>query len=234
MPNMPHKILLADDNPNILSFVQPALEREGYGVVTAADGAEALYRWESEHPALLILDIEMPDPNGLAVLRKVRESGDPVPIIFLTVRDSISDLELGFGLGASDYVPKPFDIRELLARVKARLPRSVQEFDGYLRLDYVRHEVSLRHGPLGGGEWTPVELTPREYDLLAYLVTNAGRPIGRTALLEAVFDIPGDSDIETKTLEKHVWALRQKIEANPKEPRYLVNVRGVGYKFDAG
>jgi DNA-binding response OmpR family regulator len=229
MQIVPHKILLADDNPNILSFVQPALEREGYSVITAADGAEALYRWETEHPALLILDIEMPDPNGLAVCRKIRETSDPVPIIFLTVRDSISDLELGFSLGASDYVPKPFDIRELLARVKARLPRAVQEFDGYLRLDFVRREVSVRRE----GEWALVELTPREYDLLAYLVTNVGRPIGRTALLEAVFDIPGDSDIETKTLEKHIWALRQKIEPEPKEPRYLVNVRGVGYKFDA-
>lgn len=230
MESVPHKILLADDNPNIRSFVQPALEREGYSVLTAADGAEALYRWETEHPALLILDIEMPDPNGLAVCRKIRETGDPVPIIFLTVRDSISDLELGFSLGASDYVPKPFDIRELLARVKARLPRAVQEFDNTLRLDFVRRQVSLRRE----GDWAPVELTPREYDLLSYLVTNAGRPIGRTALLEAVFDIPGDSDIETKTLEKHIWSLRQKIEANPKEPRYLVNVRGVGYKFDAG
>ena len=229
IPHVPHKILLADDNPNILSFVEPALEREGYSVITAADGAEALYRWETEHPALLVLDIEMPDPNGLAVCRKIRETGDPVPIIFLTVRDSISDLELGFSLGASDYLAKPFDIRELLARVKARLPRALQEFDDYLRLDFIRREVSRRQD----AEWRPVELTPREYDLLAYLVTNAGRPIGRTALLEAVFDIPGDSDIETKTLEKHIWALRQKVEPNPKEPRYLVNVRGVGYKFDA-
>ena len=225
---MPHKILIADDNPNILSFVRPALEREGYAVTTAADGAEALYLWETEHPALIVLDIEMPEPNGLAVCRKIRESGDAVPIIFLTVRDSVSDLELGFSLGASDYVAKPFDIRELLARVKARLPRPVQEFGGYLRVDTARR-VAVVNGPAG---WTAVDLTPREFDLLAYLVNNAGRPIGRTALLEAVFDIPGDSDIETKTLEKHIWALRQKIEPNPKEPRFLVNVRGVGYKFD--
>lgn len=230
IPLVTHKILLADDNPNILSFVQPALEREGYHVITAADGAEALYRWETEHPALLVLDIEMPDPNGLAVCRKIRETGDPVPILFLTVRDSISDLELGFSLGASDYVTKPFDIRELLARVKARLPRALQEFDGYLRLDTLRHTVSVKRDE----RWTTVDLTPREYDLLAYLVANAGRPLGRTNLLEAVFDIPSDSDIETKTLEKHVWALRQKLEPNPKEPRYLLNVRGVGYKFDAG
>lgn len=222
------KILIADDNPNILSFIQPALEREGYQVVTAADGAEALYQWETEHPALLVLDIEMPEPNGLAVCRRIRAAGDPVPILFLTVRDSVSDLELGFSLGASDYMSKPFDIRELLARVKARLPRPLQEFAGYLRLDAGRRLV-LVNGPTG---WASVDLTPREFDLLTYLVNNAGRPIGRTALLEAVFGIPGDSDIETKTLEKHVWALRQKIEPNPKEPRYLVNVRGVGYKFE--
>jgi DNA-binding response OmpR family regulator len=223
------KILVADDNPNIISFVQPALEREGYTVVAAADGAEALYQWESEHPALIILDIEMPDPNGLAVCRKIRDAGDTVPILFLTVRDSISDLELGFSLGASDYVSKPFDIRELMARVKARLPRPLQEFGGRLRVDSVRRVVALK----GESGWAAVDLTPREFDLLNYLVTNAGRPIGRTALLEAVFDIPGDSDIETKTLEKHVWSLRQKLEPDPKDPRFIVNVRGVGYKFDA-
>jgi len=223
------KILVADDNPNIISFVQPALEREGYTVVAAADGAEALYQWESEHPALIILDIEMPDPNGLAVCRKIRDAGDPVPILFLTVRDSVSDLELGFSLGASDYVSKPFDIRELMARVKARLPRPLQEFGGRLRVDSVRRVVALK----SEGGWAAVDLTPREFDLLNYLVTNAGRPIGRTALLEAVFDIPGDSDIETKTLEKHVWSLRQKLEPDPKDPRFIVNVRGVGYKFDA-
>jgi len=187
-----------------------------------------LYQWESQHPALIILDIEMPDPNGLAVCRKIRDMGDSVPIIFLTVRDSVSDLELGFSLGASDYISKPFDIRELLARVKARLPRAAQEFDNYLRVDTLRRVISVK----SEAGWTVVELTPREYDLLNYLVTNAGRPVGRLALLEAVFDIPGDSDIETKTLEKHIWSLRQKIEPNPREPKYLVNVRGVGYKFD--
>lgn len=225
---MPSKILVADDNPNILSFVQPALEREGYRVVPAADGAEALYAWETEHPDLIVLDIEMPEPNGLAVCRKIREAGDNVPIIFLTVRDSVSDLEFGFAVGASDYVSKPFDIRELLARVKARFPPEMQIFDDYLRLDIPRRRVAVKRGE----NWTPVDLTPREFDLLNYLVTNLGRPIGRTALLEAVFDVPGDSDIETKTLEKHIWSLRQKIEPSPKDPRYLLNVRGVGYKFE--
>jgi len=223
-----HKILIADDNPNITAFIQPALEREGYTVIVAADGAEALYAWETEHPALIVLDIEMPEPNGLAVCRKIRDAGDSVPVIFLTVRDSVSDLELGFSLGASDYMAKPFDVRELLARVKARLPRPQQEFAGYLRIDTARRSVVVRRDEA----WVAVELTPREFDLLAYLVNNAGRPIGRIALLEAVFDIPGDSDIETKTLEKHIWALRQKLEPDPRDPRYIVNVRGVGYKFD--
>ena len=198
-------------------------------MATAVDGAEALYLWETEHPDLLILDIEMPDPNGLAVCRKIREAGDPIPIIFLTVRDSVSDLEFGFSVGASDYISKPFDVRELLARVKARLPPEIQEFDSYLQLDGPRRLVRVNQG----GHWQPLDLTPREFDLLNYLVTNAGRPLGRTTILEAVFEVPADEDIQTKTLEKHIWSLRQKIEPDPKQPRYLINVRGVGYKFEA-
>lgn len=222
------KILIADDNPNIVSFVQPALEREGYTVQAAVDGDEALYKWETEHPDLLILDIEMPDPNGLAVCRKIRDMGDPVPIIFLTVRDSVSDLEFGFSVGASDYVSKPFDMRELLARVKARLPPELQEFDDYIQLDGPRRTVRIRRE----SGWEAAELTPREFDLFNYLATNAGRPLGRTTILEAIFDVPADEDIQTKTLEKHIWSLRQKIEPDPKQPRYLINVRGVGYKFE--
>ena len=228
MQSVASKILIADDNPNILSFVRPALEREGYAVASAEDGEEALYKWESEHPDLLILDIEMPDPNGLSVCRKIRDAGDPVPIIFLTVRDSVSDLEFGFSVGASDYISKPFDMRELIARVKARLPPAIQEFDDYLQLDSPRRAVRIKRN----ADWEPVDLTPREFDLLNYLATNAGRPLGRTTILEAVFDVPMDQDIQTKTLEKHIWSVRQKIEPDPKEPRYLINVRGVGYKFE--
>jgi two-component system alkaline phosphatase synthesis response regulator PhoP len=225
---MKSKILIADDNPNILSFLEPSLKREGYLVFIAEDGEQALFLWETEHPDLMILDIEMPEPNGLAVCRRIREAGDQIPIIFLTVRDSVSDLEIGFSLGASDYIPKPFDIRELLARVKARLPPEVRELGGYLRIDGPSRLVLIQVG----GNWDPVELTPREFDLLLYLINNANRPIGRSALLEAVFDVPEGRGIETKTLEKHVWSLRQKIEPDPKNPQYLINVRGVGYKFD--
>jgi DNA-binding response OmpR family regulator len=223
---METKILLVDDNPNVLSFVKPALERAGYEVTTAQDGLDALYQAETFEPALLILDIEMPSPNGLEVCRQLRERSDETPVIFLTVRDSVADLELGFERGANDYVTKPFDIRELLARIKARLPPQSLEFGEYLRIDVARRKVWVQQS----GNWLEVSLTPKEFDLLRYLVYNAGRAIGRTTLLEQVFDTP--DDIETKTLEKHVWALRQKLEPDPREPRYIVNVRGVGYKFE--
>lgn len=123
---------------------------------------------------------------------------------------------------------KPFDMRELLARVKARLPPEIRELGDYLRIDAPRRLVLIQ----ADDSWEPVELTPKEFDLLLYLVNNAGRPIGRSSLLEAVFDVPEGRGIETKTLEKHIWALRQKIEPDPKNPEYLINVRGVGYKFD--
>jgi len=223
---MQTKILVADDNANVISFVRPALERAGYQVTTANDGLEALYQAETFDPDLIILDIEMPPPNGLDVCRQLRERGDETPVIFLTVRDSITDLELGFQVGANDYVTKPFDVRELLARIKARLPPQSLEFDEYLRLDAARRKVWIQPG----GDWQEVSLTPKEFDLLCYLAYNAGRAIGKTTLLEQVFDMP--DDLETKTLEKHIWSLRQKLEPDPRSPRYLLNVRGVGYKFE--
>jgi DNA-binding response OmpR family regulator len=220
------KILVVDDNPNVLSFVKPALERTGHRVTTAQDGLEALYQIETWRPDLIILDIEMPAPNGLEVCRQLRERGDETPVIFLTVRDSVTDLEMGFERGANDYITKPFDIRELLTRIKARLPPQSLEFDGYLRIDAARRKVWIH----SSGDWQEVSFTPKEFDLLRYLVYNAGRAIGRTTLLEQVFDTL--DDIETKTVEKHIWALRQKLEPDPHEPRCIVNVRGVGYKFE--
>ena len=223
---MKEKILLVDDNPKILSFLEPALEDEGYEVITAVDGLEALHLAERAHPALIILDIEIPEPSGLSVCRTLRERGDDTPIIMLTVRDSMSDLEIGFDLGASDYVTKPFDIRELLARVKARLPPRTLEINDYLRIDVRRHRVEIHRQ----GGWQEVDLTPKEFDLLRHLVYNAGRAVGKTTLLETIFDYP--ENIETKTVEKHIWALRQKLEPDPKKPRYILNIRGVGYKFE--
>jgi len=223
---METKILRVDDNPNVLSFVRPALEREGYVVATAQDGMEALYQAETIGPDLIVMDIEMPAPNGLEVCRLLRERGDETPVIFVTVRDSIIDLEMGFKFGANDYITKPFNVRELLARVKARLPPRSMEIDEYLRMDMGQRKVWVRQED----EWQEASLTPKEFDLLQHLVYNAGRPIGKSTLLERVFDYP--EDVETKTVEKHVWSLRQKLEPDPKAPRYIMNVRGVGYKFE--
>lgn len=220
------KILLVDDNPNVISFIQPALEREGYSVTAAQDGLDALYQAEIIGPDLIVMDIEMPAPNGLEVCHRLRERGDDTPIIFVTVRDSITDLEMGFKFGANDYITKPFDVRELLARIKARLPPRSLEIDGYLRVDMSQRKVCVQRE----GEWQEINLTPKEFDLLQHLVYNAGRPIGKTTLLEQVFDYL--EDIETKTVEKHIWSLRQKLEPDPKAPRYILNVRGVGYKFE--
>jgi DNA-binding response OmpR family regulator len=220
------KILLVDDNPHVLSFVRQVLEREGYDVATAQDGLEALYQAEVVAPDLIVMDIQMPAPNGLEVCRRLRERGDETPVIFVTVRDSIVDLEMGFQFGANDYITKPFDVRELLARVKARLPPRCLEIDGYLRVDMGQRKVWVCRE----GKWLEASLTPREFDLLQYLVYNAGRPIGKSTLLEQVFDYL--EDVETKTVEKHVWSLRQKLEPDPREPRYIMNVRGVGYKFE--
>ncbi|MBN2002777.1 MAG: response regulator transcription factor [Anaerolineae bacterium] len=220
------KILVVDDNPNVISFVQPVLEREGYQVITAKDGDEALYQVETFAPNLIVLDIEMPVLNGLEVCQRLRERGDETPVIFLTVRDAAVDLEIGFDFGANDYVSKPFDTRELLARIKARLPPANLEIDNYIRIDMRRRQVWVRHQDA----WQEVHLTPKEFDLLQYLIYNAGRAIGKTTLLEQIFDYA--DVVETKTIEKHVWALRQKLEPDPQEPRYILNVRGIGYKFE--
>ena len=224
---METKILLVDDNPNVLSFILPAMEREGYAVTTAQDGMEALYQAEVVGPDLIVMDIEMPAPNGLEVCRRLRDRGDETPVIFLTVRDSIIDLEMGFAFGANDYITKPFDVRELLARVKARLPPRSLEIDEYLRVDMSQRKVWVHRK----GAWQEASLTPKEFDLLQHLVYNAGRPIGKSTLLEQVFDYL--QDVETKTVEKHIWSLRQKLEPDPKAPRYFLNVRGVGYKFES-
>lgn len=224
--NVEAKILVVDDNPNVISFIQPALEREGYTVVVAHDGLEALYQIEQHTPDLIVLDVEMPEPNGLTLCRQLRESGNKTPVIFLTVRDEISDLEFGFTVGGNDYMTKPFDVRELLARIKARLPPRSLEIDNYLRIDIIQHKV-WRHKE---EDWQEVLLTPKEFDLLQYLVYNVGRPIGKTTLLQQVFGFP--DDVETKTVEKHIWALRQKLEPDARNPQYILNVRGIGYKLE--
>ena len=223
------KILVVDDEPNIREVVGLYLGRDGHEVVSAADGEQALEVFRKSAPDLVVLDIMLPKLNGLEVCRRM-QSERRVPLIMLTARGEEEERIVGLGLGADDYVVKPFSPRELAARVAAVLRRSealpggadgrVLLFEG-LSVDPNRREV------LAGGE--PVALTAREFDLLHHLASNPGRVYTRDRLMETVWGYAFPADTSTVTV--HVRRLREKIEPDPARPRYLQTVWGVGYKF---
>ena len=231
------KVLIVEDDQTLLGVLKYNLAKEGYDVVTASDGAQAVEAARSEKPDLVVLDIMLPKLDGLEVCRILRKEMT-VPILMLTAKTEEIDKVVGLEVGADDYMTKPFSMRELLARVRAMLRRAEmmkQEVSyveheaapspikvGDLDIDPIRHQVSL------GG--SIIELTPREFDLLAFLVTNRERVFSRDHLLEKVwgYDYAGD----TRTVDVHVRWLRQKIEATPAHPKHLLTVRGVGYKFE--
>lgn len=234
---MNRTIALVEDDPTLLDVVRFNLVREGYQVVVARDGEEALSVVRTHKPDLAILDIMLPKLDGLEVCRILRkETG--MPIIMLTARVDEVDRVVGLEMGADDYVTKPFSMRELLARVKAMLRRSgiTQEEAavapdatatvielGQVTIDVERHVVCLRGEEIG--------LSPKEYDLLVYLAQNRRRALSRDHLLERVwgYDYAGD----TRTVDVHIRWLRQKIEVDPAQPALIRTVRGVGYKLEA-
>jgi two-component system OmpR family response regulator len=231
-----YKILIAEDDKNLLDILSYNMEKEGYQVITAPDGAKALEKIRNETPDLIILDIMLPEIDGFEICRIVRKEMT-VPILMLTAKADEVDKIVGLELGADDYMTKPFSIRELIARSKAMLRRielvkqslmppaeqspSIIKF-GELELDTARHVVSRKK--------VPVELGPKEFDLLAFLMLNKGQVFSRDTLLNKVwgYEFTGD----TRTVDVHIRWLRQKIEANPDKPVYLRTVRGVGYKFE--
>jgi two-component system response regulator RegX3 len=224
------KVLVVDDEDSLLEAVRYALSREGLNVVVARDGAEAVQVFETERPDLLVLDLMLPVLNGMDVCRRIRTTSK-VPILMLTARDAEVDRVVGLEMGADDYVTKPFSLRELVARVRALLRRAgvadssgdppVLEASG-IRLDSERHEVTVRGGL--------VSLPLKEFELLEVLLENRGRVLTRQTLIDRVwgFDYVGD----TKTLDVHVKRLRARIEEDRHDPRLIVTVRGVGYRFD--
>jgi DNA-binding response OmpR family regulator len=220
------RVLVVDDEPAILELVSFNLKKEGYDVVTAADGKSALEVFVTEKPDLVVLDLMIPEPDGYEVCKLIRAQS-AVPVIMLTARGEEQDRVRGLDLGADDYVVKPFSPRELLARVRAVLRRSpvVQETDrlvaGDLVIDSERHQVTI------AGEL--VELTPKEFDLLKMLAENAGRALERDFLLEKVWGYAFAG--ATRTLDVHIRRLRQKIDDDPQNPRYIETVHGVGYRF---
>ena len=223
------RILIVEDEESLADSVRYNLEREGYAVTVAADGRRALERFRAEPPALVILDLMLPEVSGLDVCRAIRAESD-VPIIMVTAKDSEADKVAGLELGADDYVTKPFSVRELVSRVRALLRRTRIRPDGVqadvltggpVEMDVVRHEV------LVGGE--PAAFPPKEFELLETFLRRKGRLLTREFLIEQVWgtDYFGD----TKTLDVHVKRLRKKIEADPHEPLHLVTIRRLGYKF---
>jgi two-component system response regulator RegX3 len=231
MPTESPRILVVEDEEALADTVRYNLEREGYAVTLASDGRRAIDRFHAEAPALIILDLMLPEVSGLDVCRMIRAESD-VPIIMVTAKDSEADKVAGLELGADDYVTKPFSVRELISRVRANLRRSLHQpapaepvedvlIGGAVRMDVSRHEVSV------GGE--PVALPPKEFELLETLLRRKGRLLTRDFLIEEVWgpDYFGD----TKTLDVHVKRLRRKIERDPHHPHNLLTVRGLGYKF---
>ena len=232
---MSHKILVVDDEPTLLQSVRAYLEQEGYQVRTAPHGRAALQEIRAFEPDLIVLDIMLPELDGLEVLRRLRR-GDVAPalrdvyVIMLTARADEMDRVVGLELGADDYVTKPFSPRELVARVKASL-RRVGGADGRQREQYIFRR--LRLDPNGRQVWKEgeeVELTPIEFDLLHALVRNAGRVLSREQLVEQVWgaDYYGDE----RVVDVHVGRLRKKIETDPAEPELIETVWGTGYRFE--
>jgi len=234
---MSSKVLVVEDEVPLLETLEYNLVKEGYEVCTASDGISALEVARRECPDLILLDIMLPQLDGLEVCRILRREMN-VPIIMLTARTDEIDRVVGLEMGADDYVTKPFSMRELLARVKAllrrvRLLREEMATDerrptaqtlvfGELTIDEARHEVLL--------EGAPLSLSPKEYDLLLFLARNRGMTLTRDLILERVWgwDFSGG----TRTVDVHIRGLREKIEPDPSNPARIVTVRGVGYRFE--
>jgi two-component system response regulator RegX3 len=229
----PPLILVVDDEQSYRDALAVALQREGFLVETAADGNEAIARFEATRPALVLLDVMLPKISGIDVCRELR-ARSRVPIIMVTAKNAEIDAVVGLEVGADDYVTKPFRLRELIARVRAamrRIPASAEEDEsgaddvvevGDVRLDAGRHEVFVR------GESVPLPL--KEFELLELLMSNAGRVLTRDVLIDRVWGPNYFGD--TKTLDVHVKRLRSKIELDPSKPSRLVTVRGVGYRYE--
>jgi two-component system alkaline phosphatase synthesis response regulator PhoP len=227
---MSQTILVVDDEPEIVRLVRSYLEQDGYRVVTAYNGEEALYTARHEKPDLVVLDVLMPKMDGLEFTRRVRREQD-VPIIMLTARAEETDRIVGLEMGADDYVTKPFSPREVVARVRAVLRRAQPSDDkepppvlraGPITLDRSTHTVTV-HGEL-------TDLTPTEFDVLDTLMSTPGRVYSRAEILEAVQGVAFEA--YERTVDAHVKNLRKKIERDPANPNYILTVRGVGYRLN--
>ncbi|MBN1886685.1 MAG: response regulator transcription factor [Thermoflexales bacterium] len=226
------RLLVVEDERSVARGLEYGLKKEGFGVLLAETGQQALDLVHSQDPHLILLDIRLPDMSGFDVCRQLRAEGKRQPILMLTARDEEMDKVLGLELGADDYVVKPYSLRELISRIRALLRRAYGELASASpgdRLTFGDVEIDLeklqvyRRGQM-------VYLTPIEFRLLRCLASNPGRPFSRDELIETIWGY--DSDVGSdRTIDVHVRHLREKLEDNPADPRWLVTVRGVGYKL---
>ena len=228
---MAQRILLVEDEPGLVLTLTDRLQGEGYHTDACEDGEAGLAQAMAQPYDLIILDVMLPKKSGFDVCRKLRQSGMQTPILMLTARNQVVDKVVGLQIGADDYLTKPFDMMELLARIEALLRRAVAKpaaavmaFQfGTIKVDFRRAEV-MRNA-------LPVVLSAREYQLLKYLIEHRGESISREQLLTDVWGY--EATPETRTVDVHMAWLRQKLEDNPRYPQYFLTLRGLGYKFDS-
>lgn len=228
MENTPARILIVDDEPSITEFVGYAMQKEGYLTEIASDGEEALRKIEEQHFDLFILDIMLPGIDGYELCRRIRAKMS-TPILFLSARDTELNKVVGLELGADDYLAKPFGVRELLARTRALLRRT-QGNDMISTNEISAGGITLNEDThVAEGDKGPIDLTPREFELLACLMRNAGKVVSREDLLHDAWN--WEFITETKTVDTHIKRLRDKIEAAGYDPKLVETVRGYGYRF---
>ena len=226
------RILIVEDERAVARGLEYGLAKEGFSVLVAETGQKALDMARTKKPHLILLDIRLPYISGFDICRQLRAEGMRQPILMLTARDEPVDKVLGLELGADDYVVKPYDLRELISRVRALLRRAYGELAeahqgeritfGDIELDLEQLQV-LRSGK-------PVPMTPIEFRLLRYLVTHPNRPVSREAIIDAIWGYPGDVGSD-RTVDVHIRHIREKVEPDVSNPRWIITVRGVGYKF---
>jgi len=226
------RIVLIEDDPAVAKGLGFALEQEGYVVSWAGDGSQGHRMVTHQSPHLIILDIRLPDTSGFDLCRRLRQEGFRQPILMLTARDEEVDKVLGFELGADDYVVKPYQLRELLSRIRALLRRAYGELsrrssNEKITFDDVTIDLELLQVYRDG---SIVYLTPTEFRLLRYLISNPDRPVTRDQILEAVWGYHAEVGYD-RTVDVHMRHLREKLEQDPTHPRRLITVRGHGYKF---
>jgi len=221
--------MVVEDEPSLVFTLQDTLENEGFEVLVSEDGTNAVEMVQNQKPDLLLLDVMLPGKSGYDICKEIRDLKYTFPIIMLTARDQEIDKVAGLNIGADDYLTKPFGVKELLARIKARLRRSgVYSQSG--NIDYVtlgEVQIDLNESVVNRPDGKKIELTAREVELIRYLVSKAGEPVSRDELLEKVWRY--EFSTNTRTVDVHISKLRAKIELLPDEPRYLITLHGVGY-----